>query len=220
VTRSRWTALAGVLFGVGFFAVTFTAGTTPDSGTDDAPARYVQYWADDEHTSRATIGAFMITYVFLLLIAFAAGLRDRLRAVDTGPLPSYVLGAGVAAAALILAGAEFSFMVGLAADDSSAFKVDGNTAILFDDMAYSLLASGLMAACSMAVVTGLVTLRTRVLPVWTAWFGFLLGLAALGSMFTVWTAFLLFPAWVIALSIVLALRKETVADEVAAAPAT
>jgi hypothetical protein len=203
MTRTRWTGLAGLLFAILFASMGFFAGSTPDAGADDAPARYLKYWSDSDHQDKARIGALVMTYVFVLLLLFSAGLRDRLRAVDAGPLPSYVLASGVAAAALILTGAEASLVAGIAGADSASFKLDGNVALMLDDLAYALMAPGLMAAATMAVMTGIVTRRTGVLPAWTAWLGFLLGLSALGSFFSAWVGFFGFPLWAAVVSIVL-----------------
>jgi hypothetical protein len=208
MTRNRWTGLAGLLFGAVLFGSIFTAGTTPDSDGAGAAERYANYWSSDAHRTRALIAAMMFSYVFVLGIAFAAGLRDRLRSVDSGPLPSLVLAAGTAANVLLMAGAMLGMVIGITAKESSGFKVDGSTALLFDSAGYGMLAAGIMAAAVMTVVTGIVTLRTRVLPTWTAWLGFLVGLAALGNYFTAWIDFILLPLWSAVVGLVLLLRSD------------
>lgn len=208
MTRSRWTGLAGILVGLGLFSINIISGSTPDTGDRNAVQKYADFWNKSSHQSRAVVCAMVLTYVFLLLIGFAAGLRDRLRTVDSGPLPSLVLAAGTAAAALILVGAEASFAVGVTGDQGKAFAVDGKTAVVLDNLGYQLMAPGLMAAALMAVVTGILTLRTRVLPVWTAWLGFLFGLGAIGSYFSAWTGFIALPIWTVVMGVVLLLRPE------------
>jgi hypothetical protein len=212
MTRTRWTGLAGLLFGIALFGSIITAGTTPDSDGAGAADRYANYWNNDSHRTRAVIAAMMFSYVFVVGIAFAAGLRDRLRSVDSGPLPSLVLAAGTAANVLLMAGATLGMIIGITAKDSSGFKVDGSTALLFDSTGYGLLAAGIMAAGAMTVVTGIVTLRTRVLPAWTAWLGFLVGLAGLGSYFTAWVDFMLLPLWAAVVGVVLLLRSDATVD--------
>ncbi len=208
MTRNRWTGLAGILFAASFASLLFLVPTTPDTGDSDAIQKYADFWNDTSHQSHAVVAAMVLTYAFLLLLAFAAGLRDLLRAVDSGPLPSLVLGAGAVAAALILAGGIASFVLGITADQVDSFTVDGKTAMIFDQLGYGLLAPGFMAAAVMAVATGIVTVRTRVLPVWTAWLGFLLGLASVGSYFSAWTGFIGLPLWSAVLSIVLLLQND------------
>ena len=208
MTRNRWTGLAGLLFAIGFFLTVRFAGSTPDSDKSDAVRKYAAYWNDSAHRSHAVWAAFFLTYSVLLLVAFAAGLRDRLRAVDGGPLPSFVLAAGTVSAALLMAGGGIGLAIGVTADQSKAFEVDGSTAILVDNTAYVIMAPALMAAAVMAVVVGIVTLRTRVLPAWTAWLGFLLGLTALGSYFSAWAGFVGLPLWSAVVGLVLLLRAE------------
>jgi hypothetical protein len=203
MTRNRWTGLAGFLFAILFLSINIFGPSTPDSSGSNAVAKYASYWSNNDHQTKARIGVLLVTYAVLLLVAFSAGLRDRLRAVDNGPLPSYVLAAGTAAAALMGVAGSVGFAVGLGAADTASLKVDGGLALVLDEASYALLATGLMLAASMAVATGIITLRTRVLPAWTAWLGFLLGLAVAGSLFTAWLAFLGLPLWTLVVSIVL-----------------
>jgi hypothetical protein len=216
MTRTRWTGLAGVLFGATLFGAILVAGATPDSDGAGAPDRYAKYWNNDSHQSRAFLAAMMFTYVFLLGIALAAGLRDRLRTVDSGPLPSLVLAAGTAGNVLLFGGAVTGMIIGITAKESEGFKIDGSLAMLLDSAGYGLLTGGVMALAVMVVLTGILTLRTRVLPTWTAWLGFLVGLAALGSFFTAWVNFMLLPLWSAAVGVVLLMRAESV-EPVAAA---
>lgn len=206
MTRNRWTGLAGLLFTILFLSFIFTNPQTPDQASADAAAKYASYWNNSDHQTMARVGMILATYACLLLVAFTAGLRDRLRTVDSGLLPSYVLAAGTAAAALVAVGVAMWSAVPIAAADSSSFKVDGSLALALDAAGYGVIATGLMLAASVAVVTGIVSRRTRVLPAWTAWLGFLLGLTAAGSLFTAWIGLLGLPLWTLAVSIVLLTR--------------
>ena len=216
MTRTRWTGLAGLLFGLVFFGINIFGPSTPDQNGHDAVNKYAAYWSNHDHQIKARVAMLLASYACILLLAFAAGLRDRLRAVDAGPLPSYCLAAGTAAAALLGSGAGISFAVGLAGADTSSFKADGALGVLVDEAGYGMLAIGLMAAGSMAVAVGIVTLRTRVLPAWTAWLGFLLGLSVVGSLFSAWTAFIGLPLWSVVVGITMLVRTDAV-EPVAAA---
>jgi hypothetical protein len=208
MTRTRWTGLAGVLFGIVLFVGGALAGSTPDSSGSGAPDRYLKYWTNSDHQDKAWIATLILSYISVLLVAFAAGLRDRLRAVDAGPLPSFVLASGAVSAALLVAGAMASLTVGATASEAESLKVDGSIALMFDHLGYGILAPGLMAGAAMAVAVGIVTLRTRVLPVWTAYLGFLIGLGGLGSYFSAWTGFFVLPLWSVVIGIVLLMRSE------------
>lgn len=215
MTRSRWTGLAGLLFGILFACIDMFGPSTPDTSDPHAVTQFASYWSDHDHQIKSRIGTLLLTYACILFIAFSAGLRDRLRTVDPGPLPSYVLAAGTAVGVLLAAGGTAAFAIGLAGADISSFKVDGALAVVLDDIGYVLLTTGMMAAGSMAVVTGIVSRRTKVLPGWTAWIGFLLGLTAAGSIFTAWLGFFGLSVWVVAVSIAMLMRGD-VAPEVAA----
>ena len=212
MTRTRWTGLAGAAFGLLLLAIAIVVPTTPSNGGSGGAEKYVRFWSDDDHQSKARLAAFLMTYGCLLLVAFAAGLRDRFRDVDAGALPSFILAAGTASAALLLAGAMTGLSVGITAVDAPSFKLDGSLAMLLDTASYGMMGTGLMLAAAMAVAVGLLTLRTRLLPAWTAWLGFLLGLSAVGSLFTAWVGFLGLPLWTVVIGLVLLLRGETVAD--------
>ena len=209
MTRTRWTGLAGVLFGILFFAIDIFGPSTPNASDAHSVTQFATYWSEDSSQTKSRIATLLITYACVVLIAFSAGLRDRLRAFDPGPLPSFVLAAGTAAAVLVAVGGAAGFATGIAASDISSFKVDGGMAVVLDDMGYILLATGLMAAGGMAVATSIITRRTGALPAWTAWLGFLLGLTAVGSIFTAWLGFVGLPIWVLALSVALLMRSET-----------
>ena len=211
MTRTRWTGLAGILFGIGFFLTVMFSGTTPESDDADSVQKNADFWKDTSHQSNSVIDSMLLSYSFLVMLAFAAGLRHRLRAVDGGPLPSLVLAAGTAAAALLLVGGEIGLAIGVTLDQSKGYDVDGKTAMLFDSTAYQIMAPGLMAGAVMAVLVGILTLRTKVLPVWTAWLGFLLGLTAVGSYFSAWAGFFGLPLWSAVIGLVLLLTKEPVA---------
>ncbi|MDX6197000.1 MAG: hypothetical protein QOJ79_151 [Actinomycetota bacterium] len=209
MTRTRWTGLTGLLFGVLFFAIDIFGPSTPNTNDAHAVTQFASYWGENSSQTKSRIATLLVTYTCIVLIAFAAGLRDRLRAADPGPLPSFVLAAGTAAAVLVSVGAVAGFATGIAASDIPSFKVDGGISVVLDDMGYMLLATGLMAAGGMAVATSIVSRRTGVLPAWTAWLGFLLGLTAVGSIFTAWLGFVGLPIWVVAVSVALLMRKDT-----------
>src|SRR5690349_1516657 len=135
MTRNRWTGLAGLVFGISWFVTVMYAGSTPDTDDADAVQQYADYWKDTSHQSRALVAALILTFSFLILVGFAAGLRDRLRSVDTGPLPSYVLAAGTVSAGLLLVGGVMGLSIGVTLDQAKSFEVDGNTAMLFDSTA-------------------------------------------------------------------------------------
>ena len=212
MTRTRLTGAAGIVFGIGFFLLGMFGLNTPDNGGKGAAARFAAFWQSSHHQTQAMWTAFAVSYLIVLLLLFFAGLRALLRAVDAGPLPGLVAVLGPAAAVLLLGGIMLLVAFGVTADQSSGFTPDGNTALVFDEVSYAFAAVGLMAAGAAAVCTALVTLRTRVLPVWTAWVGFLVGIPALGSFLSAWVDFLLFPLWAVVVGVALLMTRTEVAE--------
>jgi len=214
MTRTRLTGAAGLVFGIAFFLLGMFGLSTPDNGGAGAPARFVSFWQSSSHQSQALWTGVACTYLTVLLLLFIGGLRGLLRSVDAGPLPGLVAMLGTAAAVLVFSGVMLLLAVGITSHESHGFKVDGNTALVFDNVSYGIAAIGLMSAGAAAVCTSLVVRRTRVLPMWTAWVGFLAGLPALGSVFTAWVDFVLLPLWTVVVGIALLMVK---ADMVPAA---
>ena len=220
MTRRQWTGLAGVLFGVSMLIGLFSSGTTPDSDGSNAVSNYTKYWSDSEHQGRANLGVAVLLYSWVLLACFVAGLRHLLQGLGDSALRSVVHGAGTASAALLAVGAALVNGVGLAGNESSGFKVDGNVAILFEDISYYVLAAGIMMAAAMAVAFALANRSARLVPAWSIVFSVILGLAGLGGAFTAWLGFLALPVWAIVVGGLLLLTRTAAGADTGATPAT
>ncbi|MCW2681661.1 MAG: hypothetical protein JWM62_3062 [Frankiales bacterium] len=213
MSRRQWIGLAGVLFGAVMLAGIFTSGTTPDSTGSGAVERYQEYWSDSGHQDRASMAAIILTYACPLLVALAAGLRSLLRRVDDGPLPSLVLAAGAASAALFGTGSALINSPGVAAAESG-YQVDGNAALHLESIGYYVLSTAVMLGAAMAVAVALSNRRAHVLPSWTVVLAGLVGLAAVGSIFTAWLGFILLPVWAVVVGVCLLVVREPVAKDV------
>ena len=206
MTRRQWTGLAGLVFGAGMLGAIALFGSTPDSDQADAVAKYTEFWADDDYQQRASTGQVIFTYLTVLLLCFAAGLRKVVGA-DNSAAKSVILAAGTSAAVLLTVGSTLISGVGLAGAESSGYKVDGNHALLLESVGYYILVAGTMSAAAMAVAVSLENRRTRVLPAWTIVLTGLLALGQLGSIYTAWSGFFLLPAWSIVIGICLLVTK-------------
>ena len=211
MSRRRWIGLAGLLFGVVMFVGIIISGTTPDRDGSDAVALYESFWRDTGHQDAASLGSVLLTYATVLLVALAAGLRWLLARVDTGPLPAVVLAAGTASAALLGAGAALINGAGLAAAEGG-YEPAGGDALLVESIGYYTVTASIMCAAAMAVAVSLSNRSARTLPQWTAVLTVLVALAALGSIYTAWIAFMVLPLW----SVVVGGCLLATADEVAA----
>lgn len=192
--------LAGVLM----------SGSTPESGGAGAAERYAQFWADDDNQAGAWRGSVTLTYAVPLLLAFTASLSRLLRRGDDGPLPSLVLAAGATAAALLGVGQALVNGAGHAAKESG-YVSNGQDALLLEAVGYFTLVPSIMCAAVMAVAVSVSNRTGRVLPSWTAVLSGLLGLAALGSIFTAWAGFMLLPLWSVVVGATLLVQRNRTA---------
>jgi hypothetical protein len=102
---------------------------------------------------------------------------------------------------------------GIAAAESG-YEVDGNAALLLESVGYYVLTTGIMLGGAMAIAAALSNRRVHLVPGWTLVLAALVGLATVGSIFTAWLGFILFPLWAIAVGIcLLAAREPAVAEE-------
>lgn len=218
MTRKQWTGLAGLVFGAVMLVAVLYIGSTPDSDGAGAVAKYTEYWTDDDNQQRAAIAQLLFTYLTVVLLCFAAGLRKVVGA-DNSAMKSVILAAGTAAAALLMVGGTLTSGVGLAGDQTSGYQVDGNHALLLESVGYFILVAATMSAAAMAVAVSLENRRTRVLPAWTIGLTGLFALGQLGSIYTAWSGFMLLPIWSIVIGICLLATKGAAAPDSQAASA-
>jgi hypothetical protein len=110
-------------------------------------------------------------------------------------------GAGVATAALLVAGAAVFAAPAETGDEGS---LDPAAADLLDTASYFLMTGGFMVSSLLVLATSLVALRSRVLPTWLAWIGLVLAPIVFFAPF--FFPVVLFLAWVVLVSLVLVIR--------------
>ena len=103
--RNPW-ALSGALFVV-LVLVAFLAlgGDTPDG--DDSAQKVVSFYS--KHETREIIAAVVLGLAGIVLVYFAAMVRERVRDHDRTALPAFAFGAGIVAAGGFLAAAAIHF---------------------------------------------------------------------------------------------------------------
>jgi hypothetical protein len=208
VSRSsweRWAGLAGVAYVVLFLAA-FALGI--EVGPSDR--EILDYYADSGHRSKEVVAFFLIAAAALALMLFANGVRSLIARAEGGPAPLAALAwaGGITSAALVLAGNAVSRATAFAATGDE-FKLDPNTRRLFEDAGLLLLASGAIAAILLVVAVSVAALRLGVLPRWLGWAG--LAAAVLLPLAVAFIGFLVLWAWVLAVSVALAVNRPSVA---------
>ena len=201
ISWERLAALAGVVFIV-FYVAAFLLGI--EVGNSDR--EILDYYASSSHRAKELIAFFLIAGAALALIVFAAALRSLIRRPeqDTSMLGSLALAGGTAQAALIIAGNAVSRGAGFASMDKD-FHLDPNTRRYFEDIGFLLFVSGALAGILLVVAVSLAALRYGLLPRWLGWTGFAVAVllpTAIGFL-----GFLIFLAWMLAVSVTLATRR-------------
>jgi hypothetical protein len=194
----RMAPLSGVAFSV---LVLVGIGLTSDLGFLDPPQELAKVYVED--SGRVLAGMQVLALAAFLLVWFVGTLRARIHRAEggVGRLASTAFGGGVAAAALLLAGAVAQGAAALRAEDAGA--IDPNAAATLTDLGNVLM--GAAAPVALAVVTAataLAALRTPILPTWLAWISVVLsvGLIILPINFMV---VVLFLVWAVAVGILL-----------------
>ena len=188
----RLLPLAGVLFTV-IFAIGFlTSGETPDS--DSPGAEVVEHYDD---SGMIFFGVIMLLLAGVVFMFFAGVLRRHLAATGPEWLASVVFGGAVVFAVGL--GVFLSSQVALAeaADANQVAVAEALNVIDNNNFGPTVIGLAVVLLASAWHV-----LSTRSLPVWLGWIALLLGILAVAGPLG-FIAFLLFPLWVLAVSIVL-----------------
>jgi hypothetical protein len=200
----RLVPLAGVLFTV-IFAIGFlTSGDTPDS--DSPGAKVVEHYDD---SGKIFFGVIMLLLAGIVFMFFAGVLRRHLAGRGPEWLATVVFGGAVVYAVGL--GVFLSSQVALAEAADANQAAAAETLNVIDNNNFGPAVIGLAVVL---LASAWHVLSTRSLPVWLGWIALLLGILAVAGPLG-FIAFLLFPLWVLAVSIVL-FRAGTAA----AAPAT
>lgn len=202
----RWSAVAGIKFVVLFVALGFLFGETPtDAGAQELAAFY-----EDQGAVRLSLQFFFVGIGAAAFLWFAATLRSVLGRAEGDPerLSSLAFAGGVATAVLVLvAGSAF-----IAPASVVVFGEERALDPVLDEVVGSAgfiaLNFALIASAVMFTATGLVALRTRLLPAWYAWTGFVVSLALVLNILFFW-GFFAWLAWVLVTSILLLMRPAT-----------
>lgn len=184
------------------FAVIYLVGwglTVAGLPEDFAPAPTEVVAYDEDHAGTAQAGSMVTGLAVALFVWFLAHHRRRLQAVDgAGILGSLATGGGLVGAAVLLVSASANYVPAVRADDGS---LDPAAATALNDL-YGAL-SGAMTPLAFGVLvaaTAAAGLRHRALPAWLAWVSAVLA-AGMILPLAPWVASMLFPFWVLGVSL-------------------
>jgi hypothetical protein len=227
-TTNRWAAWFGIAFvALSVAAILVGPANLPDTSGKDGLQKVADYFANDSNQTRSWISAILFVFAVFSFLWFLGGLRARLRSAETdvSPFSNLVLGAGVAFAVLFGATGMFVNSVGAELAFSDSYTLTSNSdlknAMFIVDGGYSLLVIAMLSAGIVMFASWGLARRTRILPAWVAWIGFVFGIATLGIWFTAWVTPLALDLWVLLVSLVMlgvGARQTTAAPATAPAP--
>jgi hypothetical protein len=205
MTLRRWLAVCGVAAPILIVATFVVGGNTPDDKAN--AARVVSYYRD--HKTSNIIAALLITIAAVLLVLFAARLREVLRGdgLHGDAMPIAAFGGAVIVAAGLLLMAAVHFALIQAADHR--FAAPAQTLNVFDSNDFFLLIGGISV---LMLAAGISTVRNPVLPRWLGWVAIVLGILALAGPvgFFAMMASLL---WILVVAILLFVRRDLATAE-------
>jgi hypothetical protein len=175
----------------------------------DAPDQEItDYLSDSDVHTRNIIGFYLWTVAGVAFLWFLSHLRGVLRRAEGEPGTLSTLGfaGGVLfTATLLVSGAAMAAVPG-GIELGEASKPDPDFVRFFPQMGYGVfLIGGAFSAIALVLTTSILTLRTNVLPAWTAWLGFVASLALIFA--AVFLPMIALPIWVLAVSIVFLMRR-------------
>lgn len=163
----RFAPLTGLLFVILTVVSFLIEGEPPDN---DAPGReIVEFYTDNE--GRVIVGAILASLAAVSLIFFAANVRRALRRGEqgVGVLSVAALGGGIVAATGIATDAAIRFTLADGADDIEPVAMQTLHALWS-----GFFLPMVVGIATLILALSLAALRTRVIPPWLAWIGFLL----------------------------------------------
>ena len=206
---SKWSPLAGVVSAL-LIVVAFTASGTGTPG-DNSTGPQVIRWYTANH-GRATLGDLLVGLAMFFLVVFAVALIRHVRRGDRWIATGALGGAVVAAVGLTCL---LGFDLVLATDTKDLTATSAQTLILLEN---DFFLPAVLGFALFGVLGGLAVVAGRILPVWTGWVLFVIGIAALVPPIS-WFALLATMLWVLIAGIWLVVQGPPAVERAEAVPA-
>jgi hypothetical protein len=209
MSASAWTRVSGAMgipFVVAFVVGLVLSGNSPDDTSSDQTI--TDYYASHGHRVRDITTFFVVVVGLVFLVWFVGHLQALLRSAEGG--------SGRAASIAAISGGLFAGVLALSAsltfafsavisDAGDRFTLDTSTFRLLSVVSFLTYLAAFMLGSGLAFAVAVVAWQTGVLPRWLAIASVLGGLGAFLSALFFVPSFV-FVAWVLVLSVYLALR--------------
>jgi hypothetical protein len=202
VTRSalrtpRAAAFAGILFavllGVAFVLILISLPADP--------AKPGAWLSDPSRRGTVAVALNLVPFAGIAFLWFIGVVRDRIGDQEDRFFATVFLGSGLLFTAMLFAGSAFAAGLGSLVTAAPTASNPGTLVIGREITVLLLRVYGMRMAAVFTMSTALITLRTKVVPRWIGFAGVAVAIALLVSIgLTFWVS-LLFPAWVLLLSV-------------------
>lgn len=195
---ARWAPISGVLYVILWVVVIFAL----EGETGDSDADIVSWYADSGNRDQQLVSFFLVLAASLCFVWFLSVLRGRLAETEgaAGTKTALAFGAGLVAVTLWTIASAVWMAISFTVGDSDEFVVDPNMDRLLGNLGYALWFGGTTIALLVVLCTGLVGLKSGVIPRWLAWVSFLVAVLMLASF--VFVPFLIWLGWVLVVSLI------------------
>jgi hypothetical protein len=199
----RWLALCGV--GAAILIVVSFLLSGPSPQDDASAAKVVSYFRD--HLTVTRIGSLLLAIAAVLVVLFAARLRELLQSggPGVGALPTAAFGGAVILAAGALLDSTVGFTLARAADRRFAGPAQTLNVVFNND--FFVLTGGIAA---LLLAAGIATVRRPVLPRWLGWAAIVIAILSLAGPLGLVGA-ILSIVWLLVVGILMCVRKDLVA---------
>lgn len=192
----RWWPLGGLVFVVLFFTAFVLTGESGDNGSE-----VLEHYTGQE--GKQIVALFLLASSAIAYLVFVGALRAVLATVEREPRPLSTLGfaGGIVTTCLLLVTAA---VLG-ALTDAVGTAENPETYYILNSTTYPLVTFGIAASSLLALATGILTLRSGVLPRWVGWVS--LVAAPITLIAILFIPIFGFLAWVTLVSVVLLIRS-------------
>ncbi|MFN2581939.1 MAG: hypothetical protein ABR498_04260 [Candidatus Dormibacteria bacterium] len=191
----RWSLLGGALYVVLFIVGTLVSFSgQPDTGS--SPEKLIRYWSDSGHRNRLNVGWILVGLGVFFFIWFVGALRQRMRDADAGFLATVITVGGAVYATSTMAAFSLEAGIKTMSDDTYHHQVFPELIHAADDAGWVIHAGGAVGVSALTIATSVAAMRLGRLSRGLGIVSIVAGVISLAAV-------IFFPAFVIALWILI-----------------
>jgi hypothetical protein len=198
IRTPRAAALAGIAFSLLFALALILVRTAVPADPDDAE----QWLSDGSRHDAVLLGLGLVPFAGIAFLWFVGVVRDRIGEAEDRFFATAFLGSGLLFVGMIFAASAVAGGLIVAAEQDADRLLSSGAWELGRETTYQLMvvyAMRMAAVCVLAIST--ILLRTRLAPRWLVASGYAIAVVLLLTVGSFAWVELLFPAWILALSV-------------------